>query len=267
MNQTPHTPDSIDTTVPHSARVWNYWLGGKDNYPIDREVGEQVRSLYPRIATDARCGRAFLARTITHLARDQGVHQFLDIGTGLPTQQNTHEIAQACAPRARVVYVDNDPMVLAHARALLVGTEEGATEFIDADLREPDKVLDRARETLDLTRPIGLSVIGTLGHIPSHSDALKISRAYVDALPSGSFLVLGDGVFPDEPEAVEALNRWNEAATLAYRAHSTADMESYFAGLDLLEPGLVPVTAWRPDDLDVGVAPETDMYGAVGRKP
>ena len=267
MNETPRTSDGIDTTIPHSARVWNYWLGGKDNYPIDREVGEQVRRLYPKIATDARCGRAFLVRTITHLARDEGVNQFLDVGTGLPTHQNTHEIAQAVAPESRVVYVDNDPMVLAHARALLVGTEEGATDFIDADLREPDKVLDRAQGLLDFTRPIGLSIIGTLGHIPSQPDASEIVRAYLDALPSGSFLVLGDGVFPDESEATEALDRWNESATLAYRAHTIADMESYFAGLDLLDPGLVPVTTWRPDDLDVGAAPETDMYGAVGRKP
>ncbi|WP_017607911.1 SAM-dependent methyltransferase [Nocardiopsis xinjiangensis] len=261
-----HSP-AIDTTRPHSARVWNYWLGGKDHYPVDRALGDQILDLHPKIAVDARAGRAFLVRTITHLAREEQVRQFLDIGTGLPTHQNTHEIAQNAAPDSRVVYVDNDPMVLAHARALLSGTEEGATAFVDHDLRDTGRVLERASEVLDLDRPVALSLIGTLGHIPTLSEAVDLVRAYTDALPSGSFLVLADAVLPDQGSATEALEEWNREAALTYRGHTPEGFASYFEELELLEPGAGPAPLWRPADLDVGRAPDTDMYGAVARKP
>ncbi|WP_017583785.1 SAM-dependent methyltransferase [Nocardiopsis valliformis] len=263
---TPSFPEGVDLSAPHSARVWNYWLGGKDNYPVDRELGDQILHIHPKIAVDARAGRAFLVRTITHLAREEGVRQFLDVGTGLPTHQNTHEIAQAAAPDSRVVYVDNDPMVLAHARALLTGTAEGATEFVDHDLRDADQVLARASKLLDLDRPVGLSIIGTLGHIPTLKEAVDIVRAYLAGLPSGSFLVVADAVLPKEGSAADALDEWNKEAALAYRGHTLAEFASYFEGLELLEPGIGPSPLWRPEPVDVGNTPDTDMYGAVARK-
>src|SRR5699024_6937962 len=161
MSETP-----IDTSNAHTARVWNYWLGGKDNYPADREVGDKLRKLFPGVVEAALGDREFLRRVVTHLVEEKGVRQFLDIGTGMPTANNTHEVAQAVAPESRVVYVDNDPLVLTHARALLVGTEEGATDYIDADLRDPDKIIERATQTLDLDQPVGLMLMGILGHIP-----------------------------------------------------------------------------------------------------
>ncbi|WP_285731891.1 SAM-dependent methyltransferase [Nocardiopsis sp. ATB16-24] len=258
---------SIDITVAHSARVWNYWLGGKDNYPVDRELGDQILRTYPGIATDARAGRAFLVRGITHLAGKEGVRQFLDIGTGLPTADNTHEVAQSVAPESRVVYVDDDPMVLAHARALLVGTEEGATRFVDNDLCEVDKVLAEAGELLDFDRPVALSVVGTLGHLPDLERARAVMERYKEALAPGSFVLVGDHVMPDDPAAVEALDQWNDGAALAYRTHTEQEFASYFDGLELLEPGVVPSTRWRTEEPEIGKAPHTDMYGAVGRKP
>ncbi|MGH3928573.1 MAG: SAM-dependent methyltransferase, partial [Pseudonocardiaceae bacterium] len=150
----------IDTNAPHSARIWNYWLGGKDNYPIDREVGDQILEILPEVAHLARASRAFLIRAVTYLVQEAGIRQFLDIGTGLPTANNTHEVAQAIAPECRIVYVDYDPLVLAHARALLVGAPEGATDYIDSDLREPDKFLKAATRTLDFSRPIALTLMG-----------------------------------------------------------------------------------------------------------
>ena len=267
MSDSPDVPDGVDITVPHSPRVWNYWLGGKDNYPVDRAFGDQIVSLYPQVAVDARAGRAFLVRAITHLTEREGVRGFLDLGTGLPTHQNTHEIAQAVAPASRVVYVDNDPMVIAHAHALLTGSDEGATAFLDADLRVPSEVLARAGEVLDLDRPVALSIIGVLGHVPTMEEAADLVRAYVTGLPSGSFLVVGDNVMPDDPVAVEALERWNEGAASSYRGHTLAEFASFFDGLELLEPGVVPSTRWHPETLRSGSAPRTDMYAGVARKP
>ena len=267
MTDTSSAPEGVDTSAPHSARVWNYWLGGKDNYKVDRDFGDHLLTVYPRVLVDARAGREFLVRSITHLAKDEGVRQFLDIGTGLPTHQNTHEIAQAAAPESRVVYVDNDPMVLAHARALLVSTAEGRTEYVDADLHDTDQVLAKAGEVLDLEQPVALSVIATAGHIPDLEQALGIIRAYMEALPAGSFLVFGDNVMPDDPVAVDALDQWNEGAALTYRSHTLAEFTRYFDGFELLDPGVVQVTRWRPAPVEIGTAQETDMYGAVARKP
>ena len=269
MTDTPQSraPQGVDTNTAHSARVWNYWLDGKDNYPVDRELGDLIASSHPRIVTDARAGRGFLTRVVTHMAEEEGIRQFLDIGTGLPTNNNTHEVAQSVAPEARVVYVDNDPMVLAHARALLNSTEEGATAFIDADLRDTGKVLEAARELLDFDRPVGLTILGTLGHITEYEAAIAIVREYTAACPSGSLLAIGDHVMPEDPEAAAALRQWNEGAALPYRSHTREEFTAYFDGMEMLDPGVVPGTRWRTAEPEVGSIPDTDMWVATARKP
>ena len=177
----------IDTSVPHSARIWNYWLGGKDNYPVDHAAGDAFRAVFPGITDLARDSRAFLGRAVTFLAGEAGIRQFLDIGTGLPTADNTHEIAQRTAPDARVVYVDNDPLVLTHARALLTSTPERATDYVDSDLHDPATVLRQAARTLDLSRPVALTMMQVSGHIADYAEARAIVGALLDALPSGSW--------------------------------------------------------------------------------
>ncbi|GAB3466367.1 SAM-dependent methyltransferase [Streptomonospora sediminis] len=259
-------PAGIDTSVAHSARVWNYWLGGKDNYAADREVGDYVLAAYPEIVSAARADRGFLIRAVTHLARNEGMRQFLDIGTGLPTHHNTHEVAQAAAPESRIVYVDNDPLVLAHARALLVGSPEGATDYIDADLRDPETVLERAAGLLDFSRPIALTVLGTMGHIADTGEAYSLVSRYLAALPSGSFLALCDGS-RTSPEMIEAADRWNETAGLPYHLRTPEQISGFFTGMDLLDPGVVSATRWRPEESEVGIARDADQYCGVARKP
>ncbi len=186
-------PD-VRPDVPHGARIWNYWLGGKDNYAADREIGDAVSAVFPEIAVMAFKSRQFLSRAVRYLAGEAGIRQFLDIGTGLPTMQNTHEVAQAVAPDARIVYVDNDPLVLAHARALLVNTTaEGLTKYIDADYREPDRIIAEAREILDFTQPIAVMFMGVFGYVPDYDEVSSIISRVVDAVPSGSYLALWDG--------------------------------------------------------------------------
>src|SRR5262245_13108701 len=175
----------VDITVPHSARVWNYWLGGKDFYPVDREFGDHLYELLPEIVQIARQARAFLGRAVAYLADEVGIRHFLDIGTGLPTADNTHEVAQRIAPDSKVVYVDHAPLVLVHARALRVGTREGVTNYVDADVREPKKILTAAHETLDFTQPIGLIMMGIMGNVADLDEAYAIVRELTDALPSG----------------------------------------------------------------------------------
>ena len=258
-------PD-IDTTKAHSARVWNYWQGGKDNYPVDREVGDYVLQAYPEMVSAARADRQFLIRAVTHLAREEGVRQFLDIGTGLPTHNNTHEVAQAVAPDAQVVYVDNDPMVLVHARAILTGQKLGEVHYVDADLHDPESVLANAREHLDFSQPIGLTILGTMGHTPDNEKAYATVRSYVDALPSGSFLAMCDGTATSEP-MIEAARRWNETAAIPYHLRTPKEIEVFFEGLDLLEPGVVSANFWRPAASEVGTPSEVDQYCGVARKP
>ena len=186
MNDSDESPASakLDSSVPHSARVWNYWLGGKDNFQADRAVGDQFEQLYPDITVVARAARAFRKRAGTFLATEAGIRQFLDVGTGMPTAENTHQVAQAAVPEARIVYVDNDPLVLVHARALLTGTPEGVTEYVDADLRDPAAILKAAsRTTLDLSQPTGLILMNILGHVPDLDEAVAIVRHLVGALP------------------------------------------------------------------------------------
>jgi O-methyltransferase involved in polyketide biosynthesis len=259
----------IDTTVPHSARIWNYWLGGKDNYPVDRAAGDQYREIYPEIADVARASRRFLTRAVRYLAGEAGIRQFLDIGTGLPTADNTHEVAQRVAPASRIVYVDNDPLVLTHARALLTSTPEGATDYIDADVHEPERILAAATRTLDLSRPVALIMIGILGHVESDEVARSMVRQLLDAVASGSYLTVCDGTNVISEAGVEAQQRYNQSGADPYHLRSPAQVAAFFEGLELVAPGVVSCPRWRPDPSDVDSEPaeEMDQFGGVGRKP
>jgi S-adenosyl methyltransferase len=259
------TPAKVDTAVPHSARVWNYWLGGKDNFAADRAVGDQVRQIFPQIVMNARAQREFLTRVVRYLAGELQVRQFLDVGTGLPTAGNTHEVAQQVAPDSRVVYVDNDPVVLAHARALLTGAKAGTTAYIDVDVREPGEIVRAAALTLDFNRPTALMLLGILGHIGDHDEASSIVRQLVGALCPGSYLVVADGADVDEA-GNEAQRRYNEAAPVPYHLRSPEQISAFFGGLDLLSPGVVPVSQWRPDPNSADEPADTAVFGGVARR-
>lgn len=264
------SPSGVDTSVSHSARVWNYWLGGKDNYPVDHEAGDQFAAVLPGVAGVARAVRTFLVRAVRYLAGEAGIRQFLDIGTGLPTANNTHEVAQATAPACRIVYVDNDPLVLVHARALLTSTPQGVTDYVEADLHDPDKILTEAARTLDFTQPIALMLMGILLHIKDTDEAYAIVNRLVAGLPSGSYLVLcdptTDGV--DGQAMFEACRLWNESSgTPPVVVRSSQEIVRFFDHVELLEPGVVPFSLWRPDHADIGAAAEVNGLGGIGRKP
>jgi hypothetical protein len=261
----PQEMPKLDTTVPQTARIWNHLLGGKDNFAVDRAVGDQIIESMPQLAQNARLSRAYLARAVRYLAGEAGVRQFLDIGTGLPTADNTHEVAQQVAPDARVVYVDNDPLVLAHARALLTTSPQGATDYIDADLRDADTILREAGRTLDFTQPVALFLMGILGHIEDDKEAKGIIDRILAEFPSGSYLAMYDGSDTSEANN-EAVRIWNLSANPKYHLRSVERITGLFAGLELVEPGVVPVTRWRPEP-GAEDAPEIDQYCAVGRKP
>ena len=255
----------IVTSVPNSARIWNCWLGGKDTYEVDRVAGDAFRAIFPGIETGARAARYFLARAVRHLAGEEGIRQFLDIGTGLPNVDNTHEIAQRVAPESRIVYVDNDPLVLAHARALLTSTPEGVTNSVDADLREPSTIVREARKTLDFDQPIALMLMGILGHIEDFDEARSIVRQLVDALPSGSYLVQYDST--DTSEAyLEAIQQYNDGGSVPYILRSPEQIARYFDGLELLEPGVASCSRWRPDAGAWDLPAEVHQYGGVAVK-
>ncbi|MFD0369392.1 SAM-dependent methyltransferase [Streptomyces sp. NPDC127114] len=257
--------DRIRTDIAHNARVWNYWLGGKDNYPVDRAVGDQVTSFHPSIGEVARADRAFLGRAVTYLAAEAGVRQFLDIGTGLPTADNTHEVAQRVAPESRIVYVDNDPIVLTHARALLTSSPEGVTEYVDADAHDPERIIRAAAGTLDFTRPVAVLMLGILNFVIDGATARSIVRTVMDAVPSGSYLALTHPTYDADlgGEAnVAAMEFWNANATPPITARGRAEFASFLDGLDLLEPGIVSCARWRAPE-----AAEVAQFGAVGRKP
>jgi O-methyltransferase involved in polyketide biosynthesis len=258
-------PPEIDASVPNSARIWNYWLGGKDNYPVDREAGDQFRAVFPEIVDVARDSRRFLTRAVAYLAGEAGIRQFLDIGTGLPTADNTHEVAHRVAPESRIVYVDNDPVVLTHARALLTSTQ-GVTAYVDADLRDPGRILELAAGTLDLSRPVALMLLGVLGHIGDDDEAQSIVKRLLDGLPSGSYLVLCDGTNTSQA-GVEAQAGYDQSGAIPYRLRSPEQIAGFFAGLELVEPGVVSCSRWRPDHADGGAPAEVDAFGGVGRKP
>jgi O-methyltransferase involved in polyketide biosynthesis len=256
----------IDTSVPQTARVWNYWLGGKDNYAVDRALGDEIAKAFPIIVDIARADRAVLKRAVRYLTGEAGIRQFLDIGTGLPTANNTHEVAQAVAPETRVVYVDYDPLVLVHARALLTSGPEGATDYIDADIRDTATILAGARRTLDLTRPVAVMLSGILAHLPSAEEARGVARRVMDALPAGSYLVVCDGANTN-PELNDVMRIWNESANPPYAMRTPEEIAAYFDDLELVEPGLVDVTRWRPDDSDSGPVRPLDNLVGVARKP
>ena len=259
----------LDTTVSHSARIWNYWLGGKDNFAVDREAGDKVAAMLPSIVVQARADRAFLGRAIRYLAGEAGVRQFLDIGTGLPTADNTHEVAQRVAPEARIVYADNDPMVLLHARALLTSSPEGVCDYIDGDLREPDQILDQAARTLDFTRPVALMLLGIVHHIPDTDQAYSIVRQLTAALAPGSYLTINHSTSAVHGAAMEeAVAHWNRVGTPSMTLRTPQQIARFFDGLDLLEPGVVSCSRWRPDLSPVGgQPPEVDEFCGVARKP
>ena len=258
----------VDPTVAHQARIYDYWLGGKDNFAADREAAEQAAAAYPPILRAVRAQRAFLASAVRYLAGQAGVRQFLDIGTGLPTASNTHEVAQAEAPQARVVYVDNDPMVLAHARALLTSTPQGATAYLDADLRDPGEILTGAGELLDFRQPVAVLLIGILQLIPDGDDPYALVARLTAAVPSGSWLAVYHPASDiDQDRVGEAVRRVNarSAGTTTLRSH--AEITRFFDGMQLLEPGLVQVHRWQPGSITPGHGDEIAAYAGLARKP
>ncbi|MFF4354134.1 SAM-dependent methyltransferase [Streptomyces sp. NPDC001530] len=265
---TGQTPLEIDTSKPHPARMYDWYLGGKDNYPVDEEMGRQMLALDPRVPVMARVNRAFMHRATRWLA-EHGVRQFLDIGTGIPTEPNLHQIAQEIAPDARVVYCDNDPIVLAHAAALLRGTEDGATEYLQADVRDPDAILDGAKKILDFSRPVALSLVALLHFISDEDGAHALVERLLSELPSGSYLMITHATADFTPvESAAAIEKLKAVGvTLALR--SRAEFAGFFQGLDLVEPGIEVPHQWHPElgepvpGQDDGVIPG---YGAVGRK-
>ncbi|MFI6488797.1 SAM-dependent methyltransferase [Streptomyces sp. NPDC050564] len=261
--------DRIDTGKPHPARVYDWYLGGKDNYPVDEQLGQHIMSIDPGARRAARGNRWFMQRATRHLVRAVGIRQFLDIGTGIPTEPNLHQIAQITAPDARVVYVDNDPIVLAHAEALLRGTPEGVTEYVQADAREPRKILEEAGRVLDFDRPIALSLIALMHFIADEAGAYEVVDTLVDALAPGSCLVLSAMTADFEPENVRrGIETYAKGGvTLVGRSHG--EVSRFFKGLDLVEPGIVSVKDWHPDlaegETPIGDGP-VSLYGGVGVK-
>jgi S-adenosyl methyltransferase len=259
----------MDTTVSHSGRIWDYWLGGKDNYPVDREVGDHIAGLMPDVVTQARADRAFLGRVVRYLAGEAGVRQFLDIGTGLPTADNVHEVAQRVAPECRIVYVDNDPLVLAHARALLTSTPEGATDYIHSDVRDPGDIIAGAARTLDFTRPVAITMLGVMWHVLDTDEAAAIISRLMSATVSGSYLAIVHPTLEVTGEKMASVIRyWNEYGTPPGITRTPAELAEFFSRLELVEPGLVSCGRWRPEPTSSGAEPEeTDQFCAVGRKP
>jgi hypothetical protein len=256
----------IDTSVPHPARVYDYWLGGKDNFEADRKVAEAAMAATPGVVEGARENRRFLGRAVRYIA-EQGIDQFLDLGTGIPTAGNTHEVAQAVNPAARVVYVDNDPIVMVHARALLRGTPQGRTAYIEADLRDPDSILGHpeTREVLDFSRPIGIIIVGTLMHIRDEDDPWGAVRRYTDAVCPGSYLAITHLTADFEPEKMSALANSYNTGPLRVTLRTREQVERFFDGFELVEPGLVRTFEWRPDR-PIPEGTVAGSYGAVGRK-
>ena len=257
----------LDTSVAHPARVYDYWLGGKDNFAADREAAERVLAVAPGLRFRVRANRAFLGRVTRFLAADAGVRQFLDIGTGIPTEDNTHEVAQRAAPDARVVYVDNDPVVLLHAQALLRSSPEGATEYVQADLRDPGLILERAAGLLDFGQPVAVMLIAVLHLIQDSEDPWGIVARLMDAVPPGSYLAISHPAI-DVHHAQPTIQKvYNENVATPQTLRPRDEVARFFTGLDLVEPGLVQVHQWRPDPDDFAPEGVFSNHGAVGRKP
>jgi hypothetical protein len=259
-------PPAIDTTVAHSARVHDYWLGGKDHFAADRAAGDAVIEAYPGIVMSVRANRAFLARAVRFLAAEAGIRQFLDIGTGIPAANNTHEVAQSAAPDCRVVYVDYDPVVLTHARALLTSSTPGTIDYIDADLRDPQTILRHAARTLDFSRPVAVMLIAIMHLIVDEDDPYEIVGQLLDAVPAGSYLVLSQVASDIQAEQMaEAAKRYNRLARETQRHRDRVEVTRFFDGLEMVEPGLVPVQQWRPAS-DLEARTRSAMWGGVARK-
>jgi hypothetical protein len=259
---------AFDTRVSHQARVYNYLLGGKDHYAADRDYAEAMTAVYPGLAATARVNRDFLARAVRFLAREAGLSQFLDIGTGIPAVGSTHEVAQEVRPDARIVYADNDPVVLSHARALLISREPGSTDYLHADLREPGSILEQAAKTLDFSKPLGLLLIAILHAIPDSDDPHRIVATLVDALPSGSYLALshsGSDLLSPEVKA-SMLGITSEKSRHQYSNRTRAEIARFFDGLDLVDPGLVQAKDWRPAPSDQPITHDTFLWVGLARK-
>ena len=256
----------IDTSVAHSARIHNYWLGGKDNFAADRAAGDAVIAAYPGIVQSVRANRAFLARAARYLAAEAGVRQFLDIGTGIPAANNTHEVVRAAAPDARIVYVDYDPVVLLHARTLLTSDVSGAMDYIDADLRDPGTIVREAARTLDFSQPVAVMLIAIMHLIVDADDPYGLVAQLAAAVPSGSYLALSQVASDIEPEQMaEAARRYNRLAYEKQRHRTHAEVSRFFDGLELVDPGVVAVQRWRPGS-EIESSAKSAMWGGVGRK-
>lgn len=270
MTGSESVPARVDTSRPHPARVYDWWLGGKDNYPVDEELARRILAVDGTVLRGARANRRFMHRAV-RTAAEAGIRQFLDIGTGIPTEPNLHQVAQGVAPESKVVYADNDPIVLRHAEALLHGTAEGSTDYVHADVRDIDALLGRAGESLDLAEPVALSLVALthyLGDDPDGDDVYGLLQRYVAALAPGSYLILSQ-VTPDlSPEAIEqAANQFRRSGTPFY-PRSLAEFSRFFDGLELLGPGVIPVYGWRPEPEDVAAQAEgiVPVYAGVARK-
>jgi hypothetical protein len=258
----------LDTSVAHPARVYDYWLGGKDNFAADQVAAEQVIDVRPQIRTDVRANRAFLGRAVRYLAADAGIRQFLDIGTGLPSADNTHEVAQSVVPDSRVVYVDNDPIVLVHARALLTGTAEGVTAYLNADLRDPEAILAEAAQTLDFSQRVAVLLIAVLHHIPDADDPARITARLRAAVPSGSYLVISHPAADIQADAVaEVARRYNAQVPVGQTRRTRDEVARFFGDWDILEPGVTQTVLWRPDTGPHRTTPAVPMWAGVARKP
>lgn len=259
-------PDGIDTSVPNAARVYDYWLGGKDNFAADRKAAEAGYRAFPGILQSARANRAFLARAIRYLVAEAGIRQFLDVGSGLPTAGNTHEIAQEKAPESRVVYVDNDPVALMHSRVLLQSGPEGLIGYVQADARDTQSVLDQAAAFLDFGKPVAVLILGVLHFLPDDAQVAAITAAFGAGIAPGSHLVLSHLASDIETKRVREFAKTMREAGMAAGARRDRDqVTALFAGLDLVDPGVVPVSKWRPDT-DMEAAARTVLWGGVARK-
>jgi S-adenosyl methyltransferase len=257
----------IDTSVAHSARVHDYWLGGKDNFAADRAAGDAVMSAYPDIVMSVRANRRFLARVVRFLAAEAGIRQFLDIGTGIPAANNTHEVAQSVAPSSRVVYVDYDPVVLLHAQALLSSAAQGSVDYIDADLRDTRTILEQAARILDFSRPVAVMLISVMHLVGDQDDPYGIVSQLTAAVPSGSYLALSQVASDIQAEQIaESARRYNPLALENLRFRNQAEVLRFFDGLELVEPGVVPVPDWRPAS-ELEARARSAVRGGVGRKP
>ena len=259
-------PPRLDTGVPHSARVWNYLLGGKDNFAADREICDVLMQIFPGIIHIAREQRRFLVRSVRYLAGEAGVRQFLDLGVGLPVGASTHLVAQEVAPESRIVYVDNDPLVLVHARVLLTSAPGGMTSYIEADVRDTEEILEEAARTLDFGQPVALMMLGIMGQLPDPADPGAVVTRLLDALPPGSYLALSDGT-ATSPALNQAIAAYNQNAADSYHLRSPEQITRFFDGLTLVPPGVVTTSRWRPELVGTRSEPhEVDAICGVGRK-